>query len=137
MRSSGARAVAAQLRELVGAQRQLHLPAGERRRTPVLPSNVIDGARAATWESATPGFTLIDGRYVPAADVHAALAAGQRIILLEQHHGAREPRWVALEAPTSWNALRRRSICRSETNVTVSTMAAGEKWLRFFGQGAV
>lgn len=34
-------------------------------------------------EGATPGFTLIDGRYVPAADVHAALEAGQRIILLD------------------------------------------------------
>jgi mono/diheme cytochrome c family protein/rhodanese-related sulfurtransferase len=30
-----------------------------------------------------PSFTLIDGRYVPAADVHAALEAGQRIILLD------------------------------------------------------
>ncbi len=32
---------------------------------------------------ATPSFTLIDGRYVPAADVHAALEAGQRMILLD------------------------------------------------------
>lgn len=32
---------------------------------------------------ATPSFTLIDGRYVPAADVHAAMEAGQRIILLD------------------------------------------------------
>jgi mono/diheme cytochrome c family protein/rhodanese-related sulfurtransferase len=32
---------------------------------------------------ASPSFTLIDGRYVPAADVHAALEAGQRMILLD------------------------------------------------------
>jgi len=31
----------------------------------------------------SPTFTLIDGRYVPAADVHAAIEAGQRIILLD------------------------------------------------------
>jgi mono/diheme cytochrome c family protein/rhodanese-related sulfurtransferase len=34
-------------------------------------------------DGAAPSFTLIDGRYVPAADVHAALEAGQRIILLD------------------------------------------------------
>ena len=31
----------------------------------------------------TPDFTLRDGRYVPAADVHAAMLAGQRIVLLD------------------------------------------------------
>lgn len=32
---------------------------------------------------ASPSFTLREGRYVPAADVHAALEAGQRMILLD------------------------------------------------------
>lgn len=32
---------------------------------------------------ASPSFTLRDGRFVPAADVHAAMLAGQRIVLLD------------------------------------------------------